>query len=445
MSLLGGVKKFFGQTIWRRDLAGLAPFGRALVFIVRSLVLAARGYRRHQVAVWASALTYITLISIVPFVGLVIGVGFQFGVPEKALDSAMENLPQVQAEFLQGMIERFRDADLKALGIVAIVVLLYAIVKALSQVEAAFNRIWGVKKGRSLLRRVTNYVSVTVLGSLLMLSAMALTASLMSSDFVHTLESLPVAGWLFNLLVRAFPYLSVWMALTALYSLMPNTKVRIGSALAGALVAGVLWQILQKAYLSAQVGITRIGVVYGAFAAIPIFLVWVYASWLIVLLGTEICYGTQHASAYAFERGELRLSEDSRERAALRVALLFASRFEGGQPPLDADEIAVKLEAPVRLVDPLLERLTEAGILHVLEDGKHQVAMSPRRITAADVMNAIRRDGEVLPAGQDDPEGSLAAIADLVERVDATLEVTLADLLEAGAGLAGVGDERREA
>jgi membrane protein len=431
MNLIARVRTYLTRDIWTADLADCPRPRRVLTQILRAVFLAARGIERHKLSIWAASLTYITLISVVPFLALVIGLGTQLGVPDKALDSLTDQLPEAQLEFLTTTLESFKKMDLKAIGIVAVCVLLWAMVKVLTRVEDAFNHVWGVERGRSLARRITNYVFVAVVAPLLLLSAMTLTASLMSSAVVKHVEDLPGGGWFLDALIGLTPYLATFVALALLYWLMPNTKVRIGSAVVGAVTAAILWQLTQRLYFHAQVGISSLGLVYGAFAALPILLLWIHVSWLIALLGAEISYGVQHAGAYASERLDATLSPASAEKTALRITVYLAHRFESGEGAAESDEISVALGIPARLTNRLLTLLAQVKIVASLEGGGFQMAGSPRRITARDVVLALRSEGEALPVRADVPPGTVKRLDALSANAAKALDRPLAELLPA--------------
>jgi membrane protein len=429
MQLLQRAKQFLIRDIWTEDVANFAWWHRALVLVLRALALAVRGISRHDLSIWASSLTYITLISLVPFFALVIGLGTQLGVPDKALDSLSESLQEAQFTFLQEALESFKQMDLNALGIISVIVLLWAMVKVLTRVERAFNEVWGVERGRSLARRLSNYISVAVLAPLLVLGGMTLTASMMSSAMVQKIEDVPAAGTLLQAVIGFTPYAANFLALTLLYWLMPNTRVRLSSAFVGAVFAAFLWQVAQKIFFNAQVGISSMGIVYGAFAALPIFLIWVYFSWLIALLGAEICYSVQHAGSYSFERLDHGISPASLEKSALRIAVLLAHRFETGKGAAEADDIAVALGIPARLTNQLLGRLAQRNIVAVLDSGGYQMADSPRRVTASDVVLSLRSDGAALPPRGDVPPGATAEVDEVMGNAIAELDKPLVDLL----------------
>ncbi len=432
MRRMAGIRRlwrFLREDIWRLDLGGLSRPRRAGVHVLRALVLAVHGAGTNRASVWAASLTYISLMSIIPFVALAAGLGARLGVPGKAVDALTGQIPPEQLKVLEEAAAAFEKADLKAIGVVAIVMLLYAMVKALTSIEKALNGVWGAERGRSFARRVSNYVSVAVVAPLLIFAAMATTAGLMSSRFMAAVRGLPVAGSLLDSALSAAPYVFAWLALTLLYFLMPNTRVRFTCAAAGAIVAGILWQVVQRLHFGAQREVAGLGVAYGAFAAVPMFLLWLYFSWMIVLLGAEIGYGLQHARTFALGRGFGEPSPGTKERSALRLALLLAENFTAGRGGLDTDEAAEALGIPERLARRLLDTLEHAGVAVALEGGGWQPARPPSAITAAEVVNAVRNAGAALPAPSGPgapPEEGLTALAG---RVDAALAVPLSDLL----------------
>ena len=408
--------EYLSDGIWRTDLSTLRPPRRTLVFLGRAILLAMRGMARDRVNIWAASLTYITLISVIPFVVIAAAASSWFDIPTGLVSWIKTEGPTDLGQTIEDVVTRFQQTDLKALGVISVLVVLYAMVKALTGIEKAFNAIWGVERGRSLGRRLSNYVTVAVVGPLLVMVALSFTASARLGFAQQTLTSL-------------LPYAAMGVLMVLLYWLMPNTHVRLVPALVAAVTASVMWIIVMKTYLTVQVGLSRYSAFYGAYAAVPAFLIWVYVSWIVVLFGTELSYAAQHAKSFDFEKSDTEPSVDWLERSALRVCLLLASRFEKGGGPLAPDVIGSLLGLPARFVNNLLNHLREAGTVSELEGGDYQIAKSPHVLTAADVVNAIRRSGESLPTKHDFPEGSWAAIATVTERSQQPLRVSLAEML----------------
>lgn len=397
MSTFERVKKFVLYDLWSLEVAGLSRAKRAFVVTARTLFLVVEGALQDRMAVWASSLTYITLISVVPFVALCAGIGAKMGIPAKALSFLTERIPPGQHEFLNSLAEGMAKVHFKALGITSILMLIFAAIKGLSSIEKGFNVIWGVQRGRTLWRRLADYLSVVVLAPLLILSAMAITASLLSSSFVSYLSHLPVMNVAIRVALFFVPYVAVWVALTLMYLLLPNTEVKFVPAFVGAVVAGTAWQLLQWLGFKFELSLSRYSPVFGAFTAIPAFLIWVYLSWVVVLLGAELAYAVQTARTYGFERKGLKPCFESLENAALHTSILLASRFKEGAEPLSAQEIALKLRISIRLVRQILTILTGAKLVSELRDGGYQIGRPPERITVSDVVVALRKHGDTLP------------------------------------------------
>lgn len=257
---------------------------RAVRFI-QQLVTSISG---HQVSLRASALTYTTVLSLVPFLAIAFAVLKGLGVQNALEPVLLQVAGESSREVVSRIIGYVNNTNVKSLGLIGLLTLLVTVISLLSAIEEAFNAIWGVTETRSLQRRFSDYLSVVVVGPLLLMVAMSMTTSLQSQWLVQWLIQHTWFGEAILLLFRLVPYVSVWIAMTFLYSYIPNAKVPLRSALLGGVVAGTIWQLTQWAYFHFQVGVANYNAIYGALAALPIFLVWIYTSWLIVLFGLEL-------------------------------------------------------------------------------------------------------------------------------------------------------------
>ena len=231
-------------------------------------------------------------------------------------------------------------------------------------IEKNFNDIWGVREGRSWVRRFSDYLSALVIMPILMLAATSANAFLASEKVVGLLGEwtgplLP----LYLAVLKLSPFFFLWIAFTAIYMFMPNVRVRFASGLVGGILAGTGWQVLQWIYIHFQVGIAKQNVIYGTFAALPVFLVWLQASWLIVLFGAEFSFAHQNHRTYRQETDALDASFAAKERLGLSVALSVVRAFLGGGQAWDPEAYASQRKIPIRLVREVLDTLTEAGIL----------------------------------------------------------------------------------
>lgn len=245
-------------------------------------------FGRHQISLRASALTYDTVLSLVPFLAIAFSVLKGLGVQNALEPLLLKVAGESSREEIAQLIGYVNNTNVKSLGMVGLLMLLVTVSSLLFAVEDAFNAIWGVTETRTLQRRFSDYLSVVLVGPFLLIVAMSMTTTLQSQWLVQWLIRNTWLGEAILSLFRLIPYLSIWIAMTFLYSYIPNTRVSFRSALLGGVVAGTIWQITQWAYFHFQVGVANYNAIYGAMAALPILLVWIYTSWLIVLYGLEV-------------------------------------------------------------------------------------------------------------------------------------------------------------
>jgi membrane protein len=428
MKWLKRVRDYLTRDLWVRDVSDASRVTQSLFYLLRTVALAVRGVFSDRVSVWASSLTYTTLIAMVPFLALVAGIGAKLGVPGELVARFTGEIPDQQRELLEGAAAAFENADFRALGIFSVLLLVYTAVRAVFRIERAMNAIWGVKRPRRIWKRAAVNLAVVVITPVLAIGGIALTASLLSTKFVDWVMQFELTQQAIGFLIPLLPYFAVWIALTLLYWLMPNTRVNFTAALVGAIVAGTLLQLSQKGFFQAQLGLSRMNLVFGAFTAIPIFLIWVYVSWIVVLFGTEISYGVQHAKIYVLDDAEEEPGRREVEDAALRVALFLADRHDQGKP-WHPDEIAEEIGTPARIANLVLGGLSEERIVKESGSERYRLARPPTEITAADVLLSLRGQPSSPFVGRDVPAGALDAVRRVRERSREALQVSLTEML----------------
>jgi len=304
---------FLDTGIWflpEKDLSRPKAFSiRAL----KILLLAIRGYRRDQCGVKASALTFYSLLSVVPVVAVFFGIAKGFGFDKRlqaqllAKFSAQTDVLLKVFEFSDSLLRKTRGGVVAGIGVA---LLFWSVVKILGHIEDSFNDIWKVEKPRTIARKCTDYLSITIVCPVIFIMASSLTVTLASQlKFIAGKLSqwrLPPAPIL--LLLEFIPFLLVWVLFAFIFIYMPNTKVRLKPGIVAALAAGTAYQATQWIYISFQVGVSRANAVYGSFAALPLFLVWMELSWLIVLMGSEISFAAQNMDTHGFPEGSEKVS-----------------------------------------------------------------------------------------------------------------------------------------
>lgn len=379
------VVRFLKTDIWRirsRKLSGQKSFW---IRQLRIILLAIRGFAEDKCQLRASALTFYSLLSVVPVVAMAFGIAKGFGF-EKILEKQILEKFQGQEEvaqnivgFAQSFLQNTKGGLIAGVGIV---VLFWTVIKVLGNIESSFNDIWGIKKARSLGRKFSDYLSIMLLCPILVIMASSVTV-LITSQVTLVVERLSFLGPLANIIVyslKILPYAVIWGVFTFIYIFMPNTKVQLKSGLSAGIIAGTIYQVVQLVYITFQVGVSKYGAIYGSFAALPLFLVWLQVSWLIVLFGAEVSFAEQNVETYEFEPDCLRASHSFKRLLALSIAHFCVKHFQQAEPPPTADEISHQMEIPIRLVRQILYELTESGILSEVKlDDSEKIGFQPAR------------------------------------------------------------------
>jgi membrane protein len=272
--------------------------------------------------------------------------------------------------------------------------------KVLSNIEQSFNEIWGVQEPRTWVRKVSDYLSLMFLLPVLFIVSSAATV-IVAGQIQAVMGKVSLVGYLapvIQILIRLLPLLVIWFMFTLLYIFMPNTHVRIRAALIAGIAAGTAYQVFQILYVAFQIGVARYNAIYGSFAALPLFLIWLQASWMIVLSGAELSFATQNVDTYEFEPDANLASPAFRKLLALRIVNLLVEHFSRGDKPLDEDSIAQVLGIPIRLLRYLLHDLSEAGVItpvRMVQEKYHayQPAFDPDAMTIAAVLDSLENTG----------------------------------------------------
>lgn len=351
------VRQFLIRRLWSIDPRELSLARRSVLRVGQVSSLVVRDFFRDQCMLQASALTYTTLLSLVPLLALMFAILKGFGVQDFLEPLILEGLAVGSESIVTEIMTYIDNTNFGRLGAVGLVLLLVTALTLLVNIETAFNHIWGVQKNRTLVRCFTDYLSVVVVGPLLLFAAISITTSLRNQELVLRLLETEYLGDAVLVGFALLPFVAMWAAFTFLYIFMTNTKVRFGAALVGGIFGGTLWQLLQWIYVSSQVGVTRYNAIYGTMAALPIFMVWVYVSWLCVLLGLELSHAWQNLRTLRQEAAMGEVSYASREFVTLALLLLIAEDFYRGLRPRSREDLAEELDLPPRLTQRALSDL----------------------------------------------------------------------------------------
>jgi len=395
--------------------AGVLNLGLGLLQFV---VMTIEGFVRDQLLLRASALSYFTVLSLIPIIAIVVAIAGAIGMDtafeEKIVESVAAGAPGAQAF----IIDLIRNARFSALGGVGAAVLLVTTVMGISNVERTFNSIWGVKKARSLGRRFPDYLAVLMVVPL-MASGLSIATGLKSQWLVQQLLQFPLFELLYHVGLQQVPWLVLSIAFSLMFWFLPNTPVRFVSAALGGMVSGILVLWAQGAYVKYSVGVAKADVLFGAFAQLPLLFVWIYIFWALVLFGAEISFAHQNLASYRSDVKGAQAGPAEREAAALRVVIAVAAAFRDAAAPLTAGDLSKSLRLPVRTVRDIADHLTRVRILAertTPEDEAYSLGQPADRIRVVDVLAALR--GERDPNGETDEivDGVMAELASVVSR-----------------------------
>lgn len=392
--LLGYIRwlvEFITRRIWTIRLNKLGKGQGFLIKQLRVISLSIKGFNEDNCLVAATALTFYTLFSIVPILALVFAIAQGFGYEQNLQKQILESYPEYNSILTNAFVYANSMLSTTKGGVIAgigIVLLLWSVMKLLISIENSFNEIWEVRRGRSWVRKVTDYLTIMMIGPILLIVSGGITVSLQAriGDF-----ELGFAG---TLLANILAYLLLALVFTFLYVVLPNTKVHFKPAFTAAIVATLLFELLGWGYIKFQVGASRMNAIYGGFAALPLFLIWVQYSWYIVLFGAEMAYANQYVDNYELEEDIKNLSVRYKKVLSLMIANLVAKRFFAGEKSLSVSGISETLDLPLRLTKNLVNDFVETGIFSEIrtENDKevlYQPGVTESRFTVQYVIDTL--------------------------------------------------------
>lgn len=395
--------KQINDVIWHTSISDISRGRSFVIRQLRIIVLAARGFMNDRVQLRASALTLYTMLSIIPFAAIAFGIAKGFALDQK-LQELLVNEFQTQPEVLNWILNQANSAMQATSGGyiagIGIIILIWSVMSLLDQIESSFNHIWQINSDRPWLRKFTDYLTIMLIAPVFLILSSSMTVFVNQElvDFIARSSILeffkPIVGFLFKLA----PYLLTWIILTILFIIMPNTKVRFVPALVSGIIAGTILQFLQWLYIDLQFGITKLSAIYGSFAAIPLFIIWVQSSWIILLLGAELSFANQNLSRYEFESEALNVSSYQKRALVLMIMNIIIKNFTVGEKPMSSENISKSLKVPVRLVRDILQDLTNSGLVSVIHENEHeerlyQPAMDIGILSVSFVLNKLDKKG----------------------------------------------------
>jgi len=355
---------FISSDIWRVPKHEVKGLRNKFLNLIRTLILAGKGFIVDKLSTMASALTYSTLLAVVPVAAIVIGIARGFGFQKLIEAQLTEALPgqtevlDMLFKFVQSFLDVTSSGIIVGIGILFLIISVWSI---LQSIDFAINDIFQIKAARSIPRMLTDYLSTIFLLPILMILSSGLSVFLNTAIVKN--EILFFLSPLVNTLMTMIPYLLSWLGFSLLYMLIPNTKVKFSNALLAGFIAGFGFQAFQYLYIGGQIWVSRYNAIYGSYAAIPLFLLWLQLSWTIVLFGAEIAYAAQNVQNFYFEKETKNVSHRYRYFISILILNILCKRFEKEEGPMTVNEISSQYEIPIRLTSRTLCRLHEMHLI----------------------------------------------------------------------------------
>lgn len=400
----------------------LSPLQRLTLQGARLLWALAHDLAEGQLTLRAMSLVYTTLLSLVPLLAISFSVLKGFGVHNQIEPFLLEVLAPLgeRSGEIAGTIVRFVDnTQVGVLGVVGVALLFYTVISLMQKIEDAFNEVWQIDSLRSFTDRVRDYIAVLVIGPVLVFASLGITATVVANENLAALLDAAPLGWLIELLGLLVPAAMVVAAFTCVYIFVPNTRVRVGAAIAGALVAGVLWDLAGTAFAAFMSGGSNVTVIYSGFATPILFMLWLYLGWMILLIGADIAFYRQHPEYLEGRRIGQGLSEVDREIVALGSLRRIGRAFEAGEPGPDAAALARAAMVPADVASRLLRAFEAAGYIVATADQppRWMPALPWESVQLHEVLGVLRRTSDARVRARPDPEAS-EAVATLLDEVD---------------------------
>ncbi len=432
------IGEFLRTDIWRIHRKELNSVKGILLYVVRIFVLTFRNFENDNCTLRASALTFYTFLSIVPVLALAFGISKGFGF-EPMLERFLIEQFLFQQEslttiisFAQDLLEKTKGGVIAGVGVA---ILFWTVIKVLTHIEMSLNEIWKVKKNRTMGRKFNDYFAFILIcpGLIILHSSLSLFITVQVESIIQKVELIGMFSPVIFSLLKILPYALIWIILTYIYKSIPFTDVKILSAVVAGVFAGTIFQLAQWAYLYFQVGVAQYNAIYGSFAAIPLFLVWLQVSWLIVLFGAEFSYALENVDKYEFEPDIKNLSYSQKKLLYLAIARLLTKNFAEEKPALSEKQISEHIGIPVLFVQHTLQEMIEAGIVSDAKSSQdqnpvYQPAKDIQLYTVNYILNALEKRGKNITFIHNAPEiqsmeKSLKKLEQILEQSPANFKI----------------------
>jgi membrane protein len=434
VTLFKRISHFLNHNLWRVRLDKLEKKQSIFIRQLRIFSLAINGFNEDKCLLKATALTYYTLFSIVPIIALAFAIAKGFGFEQSLQQDILLKFQDQKDILTQAFVYADKMLANTQGGLIAgvgIVLLLWSIIKLLSSIEDSFNEIWEIKRDRTWTRKITDYLSIMLIGPIFIILSGGLTVWL-KTGLDTVASNVEIISPVTVVFLKFFAFGLMWSMFIFLYMALPNTKVTLKGAAMGSLIATILFELLQWAYVSSQIGVASYNKIYGSFAALPLFLIWIQYSWFVVLFGAELTFAHQNVDHYELESDITNISDRYKRVIALLIANMIVKNFNEGKPALTSVEIAHKLDLPLRLARVIINEFIETGVFNEVKmatDNEigYQPGITDSKLTVKFIIDKLDEKGvNVLPI---DDSKELATVNRLMKDMDEVLNTSKGNTL----------------
>ncbi len=392
---------FFTNKLWRLRIDKLSSKQGLLLKQLRVIILSIKRFKEDNCVNNATALTYYTLFSIVPVIALVFAIAKGFDFQDKLQADILAKFHEQEAILKQSFVYANTLLQTTKGGVIAgvgVVLLLWSVMKLLGNVEDSFNDIWEIKRSRTFVRKVTDYLSIMLIAPLFLILSGGLTV-IINNQVGNVVSHAQFLSPLSIIAMKLFSFALLWGLFVFIYIVLPNTKVQFKSAAIAAIFATVLFQLLQWAYVSFQIYTVQYNAIYGSFAALPLFLIWVQYSWFVVLFGAELAFSNQNVEHYELQNDIANISDRYKRVIALMMANVVVKNFNEGKEALTASQIAQKLDLPLRLANAIIFEFIETGVFNEVRSQNiekeigYQPGISDTKLTVKFIIDKLDEKG----------------------------------------------------
>jgi len=389
------LKHFLEIDLWKVKISTLPKTKGLLFFQLRVWIISFQEFKKDNITEKASALTYFTLLSIVPVIAMAFGISKGFGleiVLKRELERYFAGNEMVLEQTLEWSSKMLDQANGGIISGISFVFLMYAVLRLLYNIEMSFNSVWGTKS-RSWQRKISDYIAIILLGPLFIILSSSATV-FVTSQVQNLASEVSVLSYIkpaILLGLKIVPFSLIWILMFLLYIIFPNTKVKLKPAIVAGILAGTLFQLTQWGWINGQVYLSRYSTIYGAFAALPLFMIYLQLSWLIVLFGAEYAFAMQNANTWEHKNISESLSGIHKKKMCLLILRHIIKNFELGNPPMTISQISGIVHVPYRFVSKILKELEAAGIVNKVASEEYDMYIPALDINRIDVHLVLRK------------------------------------------------------